>query len=91
MPHTNRSKLQPLSFVLYHIDIGSETLSALIAPLEFATANATAHVIETDSNGEADRILILGGTSKQIALFSSLNLSLRNVTCKWSLVDVNSK
>ena len=87
MPHTNRSKLQPLSFVLYHIDIGSETLSARIAPEEFATA----HVIETESNGEADRILILGGTSKQIALFSSLNLSLRNVTCIWSLVDVNSK
>ena len=45
-------------------------MSALIAPEKFATANATAHVTDTDSNGEADRILILGGTSKQIALFS---------------------
>ena len=28
------------------------------------------HVTDTDDNGEAERILILGGTSHQIALFS---------------------
>ena len=43
-------------------------MSALIVPEEFATANAT--VTDTDSNGEADRKIILGGISKQIALFS---------------------
>ena len=68
-PHSNRSTLLPRSSVLYHIDIEKKTLSAIAAPKEFSTANATIHVTDSDINGEADRILILGGTSQQIALF----------------------
>ena len=43
---------------------------ALDAPKEFATANATMHVTDNDMDGKAERLLILGGTSKQIVLYS---------------------
>ena len=69
-PHVNRSKLLPLSSVLYEIDIENETFMSLDAPKEFATANATLHVTDNDMVGKAERLLMLGGTSKQIAIYS---------------------
>ena len=43
---------------------------SLDAPKEFATANETLHVTDNDMVGKAERRLILGGTSKQIAIHS---------------------
>ena len=60
----------PLSSVLYEIDIERETLLLIDAPKEFGTTNATMHITDTDRNGNAERILILGGTSKQIVLYA---------------------
>ena len=69
-PHRNRGKLLPLSSVLYEIDIERETLMSIDAPKEFGTTNATMHITDRDINGKAERILILGGTSKQIVLYA---------------------
>ena len=55
---------------LYEIDIENDTFMSLDAPKEFATANATLHVTDKDMVGKAERLLILGGTSKQIAIYS---------------------
>ena len=49
--------------MLYEIDIERETLLSIDAPKEFGTTNATMHITDTDRNGKAERILILGGTS----------------------------
>ena len=43
---------------------------SLHAPKEFAIANATLHVTDNDMVDKAERLLILGGTSKQIAIYS---------------------
>ena len=53
----------------HEIDIKNETFMLLDAPKEFATANATLHVTDNDMVGKAERRLILGGTSKQIAIY----------------------
>lgn len=68
-PNSNRSKLLPFSSVLYEIDIERESLLAIKAPKEFGTSNATMHVTDTDEKGKAERILVLGGKSKQIILY----------------------
>ena len=47
-----------------------QTFKSLNAPKEFATANANLHVTDKDMVGKAERLLILGGTSKQIAIYS---------------------
>ena len=70
-PQVNRGKLLPLSSVLYHIDIDMGTISSLHAPSEYGTANATMHLTDTDIFGKVDRLLILGGTSKQIILYAN--------------------
>ena len=73
IPHSsrNRGKLLPFFSVLYEVDIEKQTLLSIEAPKEFGTANATMHITDTDNNGKAERIVILGGKSKQIILYSN--------------------
>ena len=61
--------------MLYKIDIESETLLSIDAPKEFGTTSATMQITDRDRNGKAERILILGGTSKHIVLYANLKFA----------------
>ena len=41
-----------------------------MSPKEFSTAKATLHVTDKDMVGKAETLLMLGGTFKQIAIYS---------------------
>ena len=76
-PVQTRGELPLLSSVLYHIDLKEEKIEELHAPKELATAGPTIHITDIDSEGKAERIFIMGGTSKQNILYTKSEFELK--------------
>jgi hypothetical protein len=69
-PSTNRHKLLTQSSILYKINVQEATVSQVEAPTEFKTAKGSLHILSKTDTGEAEKMIILGGTNRQMVLYS---------------------
>ena len=75
-PECDRHKLLKQSSVLFQINIEECTLKSLKSLPEYKTANGMMHILSKTENGEAEKMVILGGYNRHLLLFSKHELVL---------------
>ena len=70
-PYVSHHVKPKKSSVLIKLDLNQMQLSFVSADSEYATADGSLHILTTDVQGYPDNILIIGGISGRVDLFSS--------------------
>ena len=76
-PYQSRGKLLPLSSALFHINMKEKTIEKIYAHQEYASACPTMHITDFDQDGKAERIFIIGETTKQNIIYSKNDFELK--------------
>ena len=94
-PHVSHHVKPKKSTVLFSLDLSNKELSYVSGQEEFATADGTLHILSRGEDGAPNNIIIVGGISGRVDLYSTFEFDLNRCSldleyggCK---VDITSK
>ena len=75
-PYTNHNKRPKQESNLVIIDLVRMDIKVIQGSSEFATADGSLQILSKDDNGQIENLLIVGGTSERLDLYSTFDFSL---------------